>query len=125
MNNETIRQEITKLLDCNLFTPGQAFDALCNLRRDRVTLAQLKAALSGDDSHEPLDQVNANGEYTDDTPFPFGKYKGVPISDIDAGYLHWLWCNRPIKHGEGKKIEAYIVKNMDALKEENPDAIWS
>lgn len=34
---------------------------------------------------------SAAGKLTDTDPMPFGKYKGTPMQDVPASYLHWLW----------------------------------
>jgi len=54
----------------------------------------------------------------------FGKFKDVPIKDVPAWWLHWIW-------NAGKKNEVatcpladYISKNMAALQQENTDKIW-
>jgi hypothetical protein len=55
---------------------------------------------------------------------PFGKHKNRPMQDVPANYFHWLWV-------QGKKDEKdcpvadYIRRNISALKQELPDAIWS
>jgi len=62
-------------------------------------------------------------ELEDDSPMPFGKYKGQPMQDVPANYLHWLWT----KGGLDKKhpIGVYIQKNLECLKEEYKDGIWT
>jgi uncharacterized protein (DUF3820 family) len=64
---------------------------------------------------------------TDLSPMPFGMYKGSPMQDVPASYLHYLWTS-----GIGGRtfeasslVAAYIRENMDALKKEYPDGIWS
>jgi len=32
-------------------------------------------------------------ELTDLSPMPFGKFKGAPMQDVPADYLHWLWVD--------------------------------
>lgn len=55
---------------------------------------------------------------------PFGKHKNRPMQDVPASYFHWLWT-------QGKKddkecpVADYIRRNISALKQETPDAIWS
>lgn len=59
----------------------------------------------------------------DQSPMPFGKHKGFPMSDVPASYLHWLWTN-------GKELDfncpvaIYIRENLDTLKKEHPDGEW-
>lgn len=48
---------------------------------------------------------------TDESPMPFGKYKGVKMANVPASYLLWL-------HQNGKcnqQVEEYIDENMDVL----------
>jgi uncharacterized protein (DUF3820 family) len=54
-------------------------------------------------------------EYTDATPFPFGKYKGKPIANVPAKYL--LWCRDNIKN-LAPGITNYINANMQILQKE-------
>jgi uncharacterized protein (DUF3820 family) len=56
-------------------------------------------------------------------PMPFGKYKGVPMQDVPARYLHWLWTNG-LKENRQSDVADYIRQNVDALKKEHPDGIW-
>ena len=62
---------------------------------------------------------------TDTHKMPFGKYKGTPMQDVPVSYLHWLWhqINAPTKNNV--EVLEYIKENMDALKMENKDLIWS
>lgn len=53
---------------------------------------------------------------------PFGKYKGKRMQDVPANYLHWLWTNG--KEQDDDPVADYIRRNLNALKKENPDAIW-
>lgn len=51
---------------------------------------------------------------TDESPMPFGKYKGEPLEDVPASYLLWL-------HAQGLDkgpLKEYIEENMDALDKE-------
>jgi uncharacterized protein (DUF3820 family) len=62
---------------------------------------------------------------TDTTPMPFGiKYKGVPMQDVPVNYLHWYWENVS-KDLTAGSVSLYIKENLDALKKENKDLIWS
>lgn len=60
---------------------------------------------------------------TDTDPMPFGKYKGQPMQDVPASYLHWLW--QEIQHDKSSNVADYIRKNIAALKKECPDKIWT
>jgi uncharacterized protein (DUF3820 family) len=53
----------------------------------------------------------------------FGKHRGLPMSDVPASYLHWLWCNGK-EHDKTCLVAEYIRRNLDALRQENPDLIW-
>ena len=59
----------------------------------------------------------------DTDPMPWGKHKGIPMQDVPASYLHWLWTN-------GKDndftcpVAQYIRDNIDALSKEYKDGIW-
>jgi len=50
----------------------------------------------------------------DDSPMPFGKYKGDKMINVPASYLLWLYnenkCN--------KNVRDYIEENLDVLKME-------
>lgn len=59
----------------------------------------------------------------DTDAMPFGKYKGKPMQDIPASYLHWLWVNG-LEHDKQSDVAEYIRRNMDALKKEHKDGIW-
>ena len=55
---------------------------------------------------------------------PFGKHKGIPMSDVPASYLHYLWNNGMKKETKTSNVADYIARNVDALKTENKDLIW-
>jgi len=54
------------------------------------------------------------GKLTDESPMPWGKYKGDKMIDVPAYYLMWLYEN---KH-YSKDVKEYIDDNLDVLKEE-------
>ena len=54
---------------------------------------------------------------------PFGKYQGVPMQDVPASYLHWLWVNGK-KEDKLCPVADYIRKNITALMQEHEDGIW-
>jgi hypothetical protein len=61
----------------------------------------------------------------DDTdPMPFGKFKGKPMSEVDASYLHWLWIGGYKDRTRTSNVANYIERNLAALKKEHPDGIW-
>lgn len=60
----------------------------------------------------------------DDTdPMPFGKHNGLPMQDVPADYLHYLWQNG-LKKDLRSDVADYIRRNLSALKKEHPDGIW-
>ncbi len=58
-------------------------------------------------------------------PMPFGKHKGIPMSDVPASYLHYLWTNGMKQQTKFDPVAAYIQENLSALKQEHKDGIWS
>lgn len=64
-----------------------------------------------------------NTQLEDNSPMPFGKYKGQPISDVPASYLHYLWCNG-MRADKVSNVADYIRRNIDVLRTENEDLIW-
>jgi hypothetical protein len=60
----------------------------------------------------------------DTSPMPFGKHRSAPMQDVPASYLHWLWTNGK-KQDTRCPVADYIRRNLDALKKEHPDGIWS
>lgn len=59
----------------------------------------------------------------DDSPMPFGKHRGIPMRDVPASYLHWLWQDG-LKNDRRSPVACYIRANLNALKEEHPDGLW-
>jgi uncharacterized protein (DUF3820 family) len=58
---------------------------------------------------------------------PWGKYRGTPMQDVPADYLHWLWVNEPAPMSRKVKTDPvadYIKRNMARLQQEHPDGIW-
>ncbi len=49
---------------------------------------------------------------TDETPMPYGKYKGKQMADVPADYLLWLYENNKCTGG----IRAYIIENLEVIK---------
>lgn len=52
--------------------------------------------------------------YTDETPFPFGKYAGKPMQEVPADYLIWCYDNNKLS----KPLRKYVEENMDVLETE-------
>ena len=62
-------------------------------------------------------------EFNDTDLMPFGKHIGVPMQDIPASYLHYLWTNG-MESDKLSPVAGYIRRNLNALKKEYPDGIW-
>lgn len=60
----------------------------------------------------------------DTDSMPFGKHKGVPMQDVPAQYLHYLWTNG-MSSDQAGNVADYIRRNLSALKQEYPDGIWN
>lgn len=60
----------------------------------------------------------------DTSPMPFGKYKSVPMQDVPASYLHWLWVNTDVRHNKFSTVGEYIRRNLASLQLDHPDGIW-
>jgi len=60
----------------------------------------------------------------DTDKMPFGKFKGQPMSDVDARYLHWLWTNGK-SEDKNCPVADYIRRNLSALQMEYKDGIWT
>lgn len=58
-------------------------------------------------------------KFTDDTPMPWGQHKGVPMKDVPASYLLWLFKQHWVK--EWPDIHDYLVENQAALLEEEAE----
>ena len=54
-------------------------------------------------------------EYTDSTPFPFGKHKGKAMTNVPAEYL--LWCREKVTNLD-PGIKRYIEANLQGLQQE-------
>lgn len=65
-----------------------------------------------------------SGALNDLSPMPFGKFRGKPMQDVPADYLHYLWTHG-LKENAHSPVAAYIRDNLDALKKEHKDGIWS
>ena len=75
---------------------------------------------------------DTKGQYTvvnaihleDTDPMPWGKHKGVPMADVPADYLFWLWTEKGKKLNRACEVADYIRRNLAALQQEYPDGIW-
>jgi len=62
-------------------------------------------------------------QLNDTDKMPFGKYKGEPMQDVPASYLHWLWSNGK-EHDKLCQVADYIRRNKTALEQEYTNGIW-
>lgn len=73
-----------------------------------------------------VDRVNELQPLSDTDPMPFGKHRGLPMQDVPTDYLHYLWFNMGLKNStKTNQVAAYIELNINALRQENPDLIWT
>jgi uncharacterized protein (DUF3820 family) len=59
-------------------------------------------------------QASNTIQITDNTPMPFGKYRGKAMANVPAQYLLWLFdqgCDHP-------GVKQYIINNLEGLKKE-------
>ncbi len=56
--------------------------------------------------------MSTKSKFTDESPMPFGKHKGLPLSEVPDDYLLWLYYDTNLKDGP---LRRYIVENLDAL----------
>lgn len=63
-------------------------------------------------------------ELKDTDLMPFGKFKDMPMSDVPASYLHWLWTQAGKERDKVCPVADYIRRNISALKQEYKDGIW-
>jgi hypothetical protein len=56
----------------------------------------------------------------DNSPMPFGKYKGQEMQKVPASYLLWLYSEWTDSRFEkaNKDVKEYIEDNFDVLREE-------
>lgn len=59
----------------------------------------------------------------DDSPFPFGKHKDVPMKEVPVSYIAWAW--QTFVHKQfGSPLFRYVVKNVEALESDDSDVIF-
>lgn len=65
-------------------------------------------------------------ELTDASPMPFGQWKGKPMQEIPARYLHYLHTTgiHDDRRPDRAAVSAYIKTNLSALRDEHKDGIW-
>lgn len=99
MNTETLQLRLETLFGGHA-SPGQAFDALLDMRQNGVTLAIVKAHLAGvavqldlPAGNTPTPQMRQspqNGPMTSDSLMPFGRHAGKVLKDVPMDYIRWL-----------------------------------
>jgi len=55
---------------------------------------------------------------------PFGKHEGVPMQDVPARYMFWLWTQCGFESDIMSPVAQYIRENLSAFEMEYPDGIW-
>lgn len=50
----------------------------------------------------------------DNSPMPYGQYKGNPMSDVPGSYLLWLYDNGKAHRG----VKEYVQDNIKLLEKE-------
>ena len=50
----------------------------------------------------------------DDSPMPFGQYKGTAMINVPATYLIWLYDNNQCN----KSVKSWITYNLDVLRKQ-------
>lgn len=70
-----------------------------------------------------MSHQNKHAILSDDSLMPFGKHRGLRLSDVPADYFHWLWQSGK-KHDKVCPMAAYIRRNIAVFEIENPDLIW-
>lgn len=58
---------------------------------------------------------------TDKSPMPFGPHKGIPMQEVPARYLLWMWDNGVWQ--EKGRLHNYIKGAFSALETEAKDYI--
>ena len=61
-----------------------------------------------------LQNLDINMALTDNSPMPFGKYKGTAMANVPADYLIWIYDNGKCN----AEVKTYIIDNLDVLKNE-------
>lgn len=66
------------------------------------------------------------GKQLQDTDaMPYGKkHKGIPMSEVPASYLFWLWTECGFESNFTEPVADYIRRNRDSLKKKYRDGIW-
>lgn len=60
----------------------------------------------------------------DTDPMPWGVHKGVPMQDVPAKYMFFLWTDIGLENRKDCLVADYIRNNLTAFEQEHPDWIW-
>lgn len=55
-------------------------------------------------------------KFNDNTPMPWGKYKGKPMVEVPDTYLVWLWDDSGFDRTRNAALFAYIESNLEAIR---------
>jgi uncharacterized protein (DUF3820 family) len=55
---------------------------------------------------------------TDETPMPFGKWKGTLMINVPGSYLLWLWDTLDEDQPRNEEILGYIRNNLTTIEAE-------
>jgi hypothetical protein len=85
-----VKAAIVRLLDCEQYSPGQAFDALLELRRNKIHPGDVAVALAEKTTTNSVTIATSTDPLTDESPMPWGKYRGKRLIDVPVDYWRWL-----------------------------------
>lgn len=57
-------------------------------------------------------------------PMPWGVYKGLPMNDVPASYMFFLWTKNGLEDRTDCPVAEYIRRNLARFEKEHPDGIW-
>jgi len=60
-------------------------------------------------------------QLTDESPMPWGKYKGTPMAEVPAPYLDWLLGEmetRKTMNPVSRAVLDYIKSNLSAIRQD-------
>lgn len=60
-----------------------------------------------------MNRLTASQQLTDESPFPFGKWKGTPMRNVPATYLDWLRGQDWI--GDWPAVVDYLERSAKAI----------
>lgn len=61
----------------------------------------------------------------DNDAMPFGQHQGLPMIDVPASYLFWLWSECGLEDQVNTSpVADYINRNLAGLEDQYPDGEW-